>query len=303
MLTDAHQHAWTASLVEALERRHRVPFVRRVGRLHTVHLAGELPSAIDLAGEAPAERLALLAQDGVERALIALPSTLGIEALPRQESLALIGAHLDGVEALGSAFDAWGPLPPDAIGPDDVDAVLVGGCAGVSLPAGAFATPRALAALRPVLRRIEALDAALFVHPGPGRGETMPEASLADPLWWPALTRQVAQMQQAWLALNVVACRAYPRLRVVFAMLAGGAPLLDERLQARGGPSQLRPDHLSFYDTSSYGPGAIEAMAVRVGEDQLVYGSDSVAPLPCEREWRLRENAGRLLGERASVAA
>ena len=55
-------------------------------------------------------------------------------------------------------------------------------------------------------------------------------------------------------------------------MLAGGAPLHAERLAARGGPEWT--DLFSFYDVSSYGLGAVEAMAAAVGADRLVYGSD-----------------------------
>jgi hypothetical protein len=55
-------------------------------------------------------------------------------------------------------------------------------------------------------------------------------------------------------------------------MLAGGAPLHSERLATRGGPDWT--DLFSFYDVSSYGLGAIDAMAAAVGADRLVYGSD-----------------------------
>ncbi len=48
-----------------------------------VHIAGEVATAIDLDSERPARRAALLERDGVDRALIALSSPLGIEALPR----------------------------------------------------------------------------------------------------------------------------------------------------------------------------------------------------------------------------
>ena len=57
-------------------------------------------------------------------------------------------------------------------------------------------------------------------------------------------------------------------------MLGGGAPLLTERLNARGGPAIDLLDPNTFYETSSYGPAAIGMMAARVGELQLVYGSD-----------------------------
>jgi len=111
-------------------------------------------------------------------------------------------------------------------------------------------------------------------------------------------------MHQAWLSLNVVARRVYPRLCIVFAMLAGGAPLLDERVVARGGPSARRASALSFYDTSSYGAVAIEAMARRVGARQLVYGSDRplAEPAASGRERLLRHSAA-WFAEHPAVAA
>jgi hypothetical protein len=57
-------------------------------------------------------------------------------------------------------------------------------------------------------------------------------------------------------------------------MLAGLAPLHAERLALRGGPAAGALDPGLFYDTSSYGPRAIDAMADLVGLDQLVSGSD-----------------------------
>jgi hypothetical protein len=303
MRIDVHQHLWTEPLLHALERRTRLPFVRRELGLCMIHVAGETPSAIDLASEQLERRAALLSRDGVERALIALSSPLGIEALPRAEAQALIDAHLDGVEALGPRFGAWGPLPLDGLAPEDADAVLARGCVGISLPAGAFAVPSSIDLLDPVLARLEQLEVPLFIHPGAGLGSRSGECSIADPLWWPALTRYVAQMQAAWLAFGALARRAHPRLRVVFAMLAGGAPLLSERHGARGGPAIDVRDPRSYYDASSYGPVAIEAMARRVGPQQLLYGSDRpvVEPLASGRESPLRENA-RWIAERSAVA-
>jgi hypothetical protein len=305
MRIDVHQHLWTEPLLHALESRTRLPFVRRDLGLCMIHAAGETPSAVDLASERPEQRAALLSRDGVDRALIVLSSPLGIEALPRAEAQALIDAHLDGVEALCTQqFGAWGPLALDGVCAEDVDAVLARGCVGISLPAGAFAPPSSIALLNPVLDHLEQLEAPLFIHPGPGLGSRPGECSLADPLWWPALTSYVAQMQAAWLAFGALARRAHPRLRVVFAMLAGGAPLLSERLGARGGPAIDVRDPRTFYDSSSYGPVAIEAMARRVGGQQLLYGSDRpvVEPLASGREALLRENA-RWIAERTGAAA
>ena len=88
-------------------------------------------------------------------------------------------------------------------------------------------------------------------------------------------------MSAAWHAWAEWGRRAHPQLRVVFAMLAGLAPLHAERLAARGGPSEAVHDALTFFDTSSYGPRAIDAMLRVVGVDRLLYGSDRpvIAPV------------------------
>jgi hypothetical protein len=120
---------------------------------------------------------------------------------------------------------------------------------------------------------------------------------LNEPLWWTALTGYVAQMQAAWLTFAAFGRAEHRDLVVLFAMLAGGAPLLSERLAARGGPPVDLHDQLMFYETSSYGPVAVEAMARRVGAGQLVYGSDRpvVDPVVTGREALLAENGARLL--------
>jgi hypothetical protein len=139
------------------------------------------------------------------------------------------------------------------------------------------------------------------VHPGPGhRTGTLAagdEAPAHEPPWWQALTGYVSQMQAAWLAFATAGRARHPGLTVVFSMLAGGAPLLSERLQTRRGPLVDLNDPLAYYDTSSYGPTAIEAMARRVGAAQLVYGSDRpvLEPIPSGREAILQAGAASLL--------
>ncbi len=110
----------------------------------------------------------------------------------------------------------------------------------------------------------------------------MGAAPLGDPLWWPALTRYVADMQAAWLTFLTAGRLQHPKLRVVFSMLAGLAPLHAERLASRGGPESAVPDPLVFYDTSSYGPSAIRMITERVGAQQLLYGSDRPVVEPGE---------------------
>ncbi|GAC1435165.1 MAG: hypothetical protein NVSMB51_04010 [Solirubrobacteraceae bacterium] len=275
MLVDVHQHLWSEALVAALAVRRDVPCVRRASGTTTLHLAREAPAPLDLASEAPAARAELIAADGLDRALIALSSPLGIEALPRAEAAPLIDAYLVGAAALPAQFRPWGPFALDEAGPADVDGLLNGGCVGVSIPAGALGEADVWRKLGAVLSRIEERGAALFVHPGPGRGGGVawPD-SASRPTWWQPLTGYVAEMQAAWLHFVTAGRPEFPRLQVVFAMLAGGAPLLSERLEARDGPAiDLRDPH-TWYDSSSYGPAAVGATAARVGARQLLYGSD-----------------------------
>jgi 6-methylsalicylate decarboxylase len=287
MRVDVHQHLWTEPLVLALEQRQEVPFVRREHGLTVLFLAGERPYVIERSSESPASRAALVESDGLDLALVCLSSPLGIESLPRAQALALIDAYHEGALALPERFAAWGALALDRAHPDDVDAALERGCVGISLPAGSLAGVERLARLRPVLERLEHAGAPLLVHPGPGlddavAGSSALEPALSDPLWWSALTRYVSDMQAAWLAFVCAGRAEHPRLRVVFSMLAGLAPLQAERLRSRGGPAALRPDPLIFYETSSYGPGAARRVAEIVGPDQLLYGSDRPVADPGE---------------------
>jgi hypothetical protein len=117
-------------------------------------------------------------------------------------------------------------------------------------------------------------------------------------------------MQAAWFAFLHAGRPSHPRLRVLFAMLAGGAPLQLERYAARRGVPAPAPDPLAFYDTSSYGPRLLGAVADAVGPAQLVYGSDRpvVAPRPdwpdqAPRRALLEDNPNRLLGLPAHPAA
>ena len=99
---------------------------------------------------------------------------------------------------------------------------------------------------------------------------------------------------------------------MVFAALAGLAPLHAERLGARVARAPVRAalgDPLTFYDTSSYGPLAVEAMLQAVGPAALVHGSDwpYAEPAPLASPLRravFEDNPAALLRLRpAAVAA
>jgi predicted TIM-barrel fold metal-dependent hydrolase len=169
------------------------------------------------------------------------------------------------------------------------------------------AGPERIDAIGPVLDRAASLELPVFVHPGRACGDRSAVADFGEPLWWRALTDYVAQMQAAWLAFAGHGRREHPTLKVVFAMLAGCAPLGVERLASRGGPAVELRDPLTYYETSSYGPAALEMMARRIGEGQMLYGSDRpvIEPQATGREALLQENGAaalRLAGIEAVAA-
>jgi hypothetical protein len=312
MRTDIHQHLWTEPLVAALAERRELPFVRSEGGLTVLYLAEERPYVIDRNSEEPARRAALVEQDGVDRALVCLSSPLGIEGLAREQAQTLIDAYHDGALALGDPFGVWGSLALEDPDPDDVDRVLLRGCVGLCLPAGALAGVEELEHVHCVLARLEELGAPLLIHPGPLRSPAARRAlaagPLGEPLWWPALTSYVAAMQAAWLAFLAAGRARHPRLRVLFTMLAGLAPLQLERIASRGGPAHRVVDPLLFYETSSYGPATAGALGELVGAAQILYGSDRPVADPAERgmpggmDWdRISDATRRALGPGATV--
>jgi 6-methylsalicylate decarboxylase len=263
--TDIHQHLWPEPLLGLLAARAEVPRLRRAAGGWQLELAGEPPSAFDVRVHDPVARAALAGADGVERILVAPSSPLGIEDLP--DAQPLLDAFHAGVRELGAPFFAWGSIALTAPDPAAVDALLDDGAAGLCLPAHALAGPRRLDRLGAVLERLAARRAPLFVHPGPASGGERPA-------WWPAMTSYIADMQAAWLAWAAWGRAAHPELKIVWAMLAGGAPLHAERLAARGGPANAVLDERAWFDVSSYGPRAVDAMLRVVGVDRLVLGSD-----------------------------
>ena len=212
-------------------------------------MPGEVETPLDLSDHDPGRRAALLDADGLDRALVAPSTPLGIEALPAADAEPLLAAYHDGVAELPARFGGWA--------------------------ADALSDQTGYERLGAVLEALERRDAPLLVHPG-AASAAMP----GQPSWWPAMTDYVAAMQAAWHAFAVWGRPAHPRLRVCFAMLAGLAPLHRERLVARGGRADSDPG--VFLDTSSYGPRAVDAVLREVGVDRLVHGSDRPVIPPCE---------------------
>src|SRR3954470_12490881 len=310
---DIHQHLWPERLIDELSRRDRPPFIRKAGARWKLRLDGEPEHLFDLSQHDASLRARLLGGEGVDRAVISLSIPLGIEGLPADEAEPLLESYHAGVLELGEPFDAWASTRLRSPDPGRVDEALDRGLVGLALPAGALASREGLVRCRPLLSRLDARGAPLFVHPGPDPLEIRFEHDRlsSDPAWWPAMTAYVAQMNAAWHAFAAWGRLSHPSLRVVFAMLAGGAPLHHERYLARGGPSAAISDRKIFYDTSSYGERALDAAIRVVGIDQLVYGSDRpvVDPPPPDllgnaaAEAMLRTNPSRVFGTSAVKVA
>ena len=275
---DVHQHLWPEPLLDALARRREAPRLVRDAGGWAVRLDGEPDAPVVAADHDPELRLALLAEHGIDRALIALSTPLGIEALPAAEAQPLLDAFHDGVAELPDALGGWAAVGLDRPDPGELAALLDRGFAGACIAADALSGVQGYEALGPVLEVLERGGAPLLIHPGPSPATLHATHPAGLPAWWPALTRYVASMHVAWHAFAAVGRPAHPRLRVCFAMLAGLAPLQRERLIARGG--RALPDRDVFVDTSSYGPRAVDAMIRELGVDGLVLGSDApVIPL------------------------
>ena len=261
---DCHQHLWPPALVEALRGRDRAP------RLDgwELHLDGEAPYAAEPADHDVVARRATDAADGTGLALLALSSPLGIEGLPSAESMPLLDAWHATADDLDDGHALWAAprlVEPD---PEELAEVLAHPrVCGLQVPATALATPAGLEQVAGVLRGAEAADLPVLVHPGPAR------AAPGAPCWWPALVDYTAQQAAAWFAWHTAGRSLLPRLRIGFVALAGLAPLHHERLARRGG-SLRRLDPGVFYETSSYGGQAVDAMTRVVGADALVHGTD-----------------------------
>lgn len=268
MATDVHQHIWPPQFLALLRSRTAPP------RLDgwTLHLPGEPPYAVDPADHDIAARARLARADGLDLALVSLSSPLGIEYLPPTEAAPLLTAFHDGALELPAPFGVWASACLSAPEPDTaaLRRELARGCVGLQLPATALLDAAGWAHCAPLLEIVAEQDKPLFVHPG-----ASPAAEPGAPAWWPALVPYVQQLHASWFAFRAFGRPRHPELRVCFAALAGLAPLHGERLVARGGGRDRgRVDCRAFYETSSYGTRAVDALVRTVGIDVVVSGSD-----------------------------
>ena len=250
---DLHQHLWPEPFLALLRRRTDPPYLR-ADVLTT--LEGAFP--VDLSAHDLGGRIQALDRAGIDVAVICLQPTLGIEALPPAESGELFDAYNAGIQELVAASDER--LRALASGRH------VSGLDGLCVGASQLLDPAELGEL---LEPLERSGGFLFVHPD--RVERPPQGA---PPWWTAVAAYTADMQAAYLAWIEYGAGTWPRLPVVFSLLAGGAAFQLERLRSRGVATRRFTDAPVYLETSSYGRAAVELSIAAFGLDRIVHGSD-----------------------------
>jgi len=263
---DVHQHLWPRAFIEALEERSGIP---RLDRAMLVLPEGTYE--VDLDDHLLERRLSQLDAAGIDVAVVSLQPTLGLEALEIEERARLERIWEDGVLELAARSDGR-ILPLAASRPRT-------GFVGVSVGAAMLDD---LDALAPVLDALRG-SGFLFVHPV--AGAPVPGA----PAWWPALVDYTAQMQRAYFAWLAAGQSRWPDVKIVFAILAGGAPIQLERLASRGVDVRTVLYSNVYFDTSSYGRRALEVCVETFGVEQLVHGSDAPVIDPATTLRAIRE--------------
>lgn len=125
-----------------------------------------------------------------------------------------------------------------------------------------------LDALAPRLDELFARGGFLFVHPGQAR------PAPGAPPWWSAVVDYTAEMQAAYAAWLGRGAERWPELDVVFAILAGGAPIQIERMASRGLSERSAMLPHVWLDTASYGRRALDLAMATFGVERMLFGSD-----------------------------
>jgi 6-methylsalicylate decarboxylase len=244
-----------------------------------LELGFEPGGPVSAAAHDPQRRVALLDACGIDAAVISISTPVGMEALPEDEARPLLDAYhrgiaevVDGSHGRLLALAAACLGAPDA-GLADVTERLQAGFAGLSLPSEALATPAGLDLCAPLLELLQQTGRPLLVHPGPAPWTRPDPADPRLPAWWTPLAQYPAWSLRAFATWRALGAAAYPRLRVVFAIMAGGAPFLEGRWRTFSGLAGAI-DRNVFLDTASCQRLDLELALAAYGAEQIVLGTD-----------------------------
>jgi predicted TIM-barrel fold metal-dependent hydrolase len=251
--TDVHQHLWPEPFVAALSARTEPP--RLAGS--NLHLEGEPVWPLNLESQELETRLALLDRWELDRAVVSLQPPLGLERLPADEADDLAGVWEAGILEVARASRGR-IVPLAARQPAE-------GFAGLCVAAPELLD---LDAIEPRLEALVRSRGFLFVHPGSAN------APSGAPDWWTAIVDYTAQMQAAYASWLAAGAARWPELDIVFAILAGGAPIQLERMAARGLDERAAMLPRVWFDTATYGRRALDLVLSTFGVDRMIFGSD-----------------------------
>jgi hypothetical protein len=251
--TDIHQHLWPEAFVAALSARTKPPRLAR----SDLYLDGEPVWPLDLELHELGTRLELLDRWELDRAVVSLQPTVGLDRLPADEAEDLAGVWETGILELAAA--SGGRIVPLAASrPAE-------GFAGLCVAASELLD---LDALEPRLEPLVRGGGFLFVHPGSANA---PDGA---PNWWTGIVDYTAQMQAAYASWLAAGAARWPKLDIVFAILAGGAPFQLERMAARGLDERGAMLPRVWFDTATYGRRAMDLVLSTFGVDRMIFGSD-----------------------------
>jgi 6-methylsalicylate decarboxylase len=258
---DIHQHLWPPSFFDALSAREEPPRLRGRG----LELAGASVWQLDVESHELETRLALMDRLELDQAFVSLQPTLGIAQLPAEEARHLIETWESGILEMAAA--AGGRLMPLAAREP------AAGFAGLCVSGAELLD---LDALAPRLDAVAQSGRFVFVHPG--SAATPPGA----PSWWTAIVDYTAEMQAAYIAWLAAGAARWPDLDIVFAILAGGAPIQLERMATRGVDERTAMLPHIWFDTATYGRRALDLAMSTYGVEPMLFGSDVpvVDPMP-----------------------
>ena len=244
--TDIHQHLWPPSFFSALAKRSQPPRLR--GR--SLELVDAPAWRLDVASHDLDTRLALLDRFELDRAVVSLQPTLGVDR-------ELMEIWEEGILELAAAAGRR-IVPLAACEPRH-------GFAGLCVSGAELLDLNALAS------RLDALASSggwLFVHPGPA------VTPAGRPPWWPAVVDYTAEQQAAYIGWLAAGAARWPGLDVVFAILAGGAPIQLERMVARGVDERSAMLPHIWFDMATYGRRALDLAMSTFGVEPMLFGSD-----------------------------